>query len=122
MSKGARILVIDDEKSIRKLLEISLGAEGYEVIPAKTGKEGLQEAANHNPDVIILDLGLPDMQGMDVLKKLKSRATTPVIILTARAGDADREMARDVKADDYITKPFEPSELLTKIKKFLKEE
>ena len=114
MSKGARILVIDDEKSIRKLLEISLGAEGYEVIPAKTGKEGLQEAANHNPDVIILDLGLPDMQGMDVLKKLKSRATTPVIILTVKDADSEKVALLDMGADDYLTKPFSVDELIAR--------
>ncbi len=116
MSKGAKILVIDDEKSIRKLLEISLNAEGYEVIPAKTGKEGLLEAANHNPDVVILDLGLPDMQGLDVLKKLKDRTSTPVIILTVKDADAEKVALLDAGADDYLTKPFSVDELTARIR------
>lgn len=116
MSKGARILVIDDERSIRKLLEISLNAEGYEVIPTKTGKEGLLEAANHNPDVIVLDLGLPDMQGIDVLKKLKSKASTPVIILTVQDADAEKVALLDAGADDYLTKPFSVEELTARIR------
>jgi two-component system, OmpR family, KDP operon response regulator KdpE len=116
MSKGAKILVIDDERSIRKLLEISLNAEGYEVIPSKTGKEGLLEAANHNPDVIILDLGLPDMQGMEVLKNLKSKASTPVIILTVKDSDAEKVALLDAGADDYLTKPFSVEELTARIR------
>lgn len=116
MSKGAKILVIDDERSIRKLLEISLNAEGYEVIPTKTGKEGLLEAANHNPDVIILDLGLPDMQGIDVLKNLKSKASTPVIILTVKDADAEKVALLDAGSDDYLTKPFSVDELTARIR------
>jgi two-component system, OmpR family, KDP operon response regulator KdpE len=116
MSKGARILVIDDERSIRKLLEISLNAEGYEVIPTKTGKEGLLEAANRNPDVIILDLGLPDMQGINVLKKLKNRASTPVIILTVKDEDAEKVSLLDAGADDYLTKPFSVDELNARVR------
>jgi two-component system, OmpR family, KDP operon response regulator KdpE len=116
MSKGARILVIDDERSIRKLLEISLSAEGYEVIPTKTGKEGLLEAANHNPDVVILDLGLPDIPGLDVLKKLKSKASTPVIILTVKDADAEKVALLDAGADDYLTKPFSVDELVARIR------
>jgi two-component system, OmpR family, KDP operon response regulator KdpE len=116
MSKGARILVIDDERSIRKLLEISLNAEGYEVIPTKTGKEGLLEAANRNPDVIILDLGLPDMQGIDVLKKLKNKASTPVIILTVKDADAEKVALLDAGADDYLTKPFSVDELNARVR------
>jgi two-component system KDP operon response regulator KdpE len=116
VNKGARILVIDDEKSIRKLLEISLASEGYEVITAKTGKDGLIQAANHHPDIIILDLGLPDMQGRDVLSKLKERSSTPVIILTVKDSDDDKVVLLDLGADDYLTKPFSGEELSARIR------
>ena len=130
MSKGAKILVIDDERSIRKLLEISLNAEGYEVIPSKTGNEDDMEVAGEavdgeeaiikvselKPDVIILDLGLPDMKGIEVLKNLKSRASTPVIILTVKDADSEKVALLDAGADDYLTKPFSVDELTARIR------
>jgi two-component system, OmpR family, KDP operon response regulator KdpE len=116
MTKGAKILVIDDEKSIRKLLDISLGAAGYSVYLAKTGKEGILMAGGDHPDIIILDLGLPDMPGIEVLKKLKERASTPVIILTVKNSDPEKVSLLDAGADDYLTKPFSNSELLARIR------
>jgi len=116
MSKGARILVIDDEKSIRKLLEISLSLESYEVGLAKSGKEGLLELNNFRPDIIILDLGLPDMNGIEVLKKIRERTTTPVIILTVKGADSDKVGSLDAGADDYLTKPFSVGELSARIR------
>lgn len=116
MNKGAKILVIDDEKSIRKLLDISLTSEGYNVTLAKSGKEGLLLLANFRPDVIILDLGLPDLPGLEVMKKIRERTATPVIVLTVKDSDLDKVSLLDAGADDYLTKPFNPAELTARIR------
>ena len=116
MNKGAKILVIDDEKSIRKLLDISLTSEGYDVALANTGKEGITLLANFRPDVIILDLGLPDLPGGEVLKKIKEKTATPVIILTVKDAEADKVELLDAGADDYLTKPFNVTELSARIR------
>ncbi len=116
MNSGAKILVIDDEKSIRKLLDFSLTSEGYNVTAVKTGKEGALEFANFRPDVVILDLGLPDLNGIEVLKKIKERASVPVIILTVKDSDIDKVALLDAGADDYITKPFSVNELSARIR------
>jgi two-component system KDP operon response regulator KdpE len=113
---GAKILVIDDEKSIRKLLDFSLTAAGYDVASAKTGKEGVLEFSNFRPDVVILDLGLPDLGGLEVLKKIKERASVPVIILTVKDSDIDKVALLDAGADDYLTKPFSVNELSARIR------
>ena len=116
MNKGAKILVIDDEKSMRKLLDISLTTEGYQVELAKTAKEGLTQSADFRPDIIILDLGLPDMTGLEVMKKIRARSSTPVIVLTVKDSDLDKVALLDAGADDYLTKPFNVSELSARIR------
>lgn len=116
MSTGAKILVIDDEKSIRKLLDLSLTAEGYNIEAAKTAKEGLAQLSNFRPDIVILDLGLPDMAGSEVMKKIRERTATPVIVLTVKDSDLDKVSLLDAGADDYLTKPFNVSELAARIR------
>lgn len=116
MNKGAKILVIDDERSIRKLLDVKLTSEGYDVCLAKDGREGLLQFDNFRPDIIILDLGLPDLKGLEVLRKLKESRAVPVIILTVRDADADKVALLDAGADDYLTKPFSVVELLARVR------
>ncbi|MEI6754418.1 MAG: response regulator transcription factor [Paludibacter sp.] len=110
------ILIIDDEIQIRKLLEINLIASDYKVVEASTGKEGCSLAAAYNPLLIILDLGLPDMDGLTVLKKLREWYTNPIIILSVRSSEEDIVKALDNGADDYLTKPFRNRELLARIR------
>lgn len=109
-------LVIDDEPQIRRLLTVSLEANGHRVITANNGQEGLVLAAQHRPDVIVLDLGLPDLSGLEVLKRLREWTQTPVIILTVQDAEADKIAALDKGADDYVTKPFNTGELLARLR------
>lgn len=111
-----RILVIEDEASILKMLSTVLSANQYEVIEAATGAEALSMVASHCPDVILLDLGLPDMDGNDLLKSLRKWTATPVIVVSARTQEQDKVTAIDLGADDYITKPFGTSELMARIR------
>jgi len=114
------ILVIEDETPIRRLLKAALGAEGYRVSEASTGKEGLRMAASLPPDLIILDLGLPDLDGQEVLQQLRDWCTAPVIILSARDQEPQKVKALDNGADDYVTKPFGAGELLARIRTALR--
>jgi two-component system KDP operon response regulator KdpE len=114
------ILIVDDENQIRRLLEITLSASGYKIIEAASGREGVQMAASHRPSAIILDLGLPDMDGMDVLRSLKEWYGNPVIILSARNSEEDIVNALDEGANDYISKPFRTGELLARIRATLR--
>jgi two-component system KDP operon response regulator KdpE len=116
MDAKETILVIDDEVQIRRLLDITLAASGYKVIEAQTGKDGYLLAASVNPTLIILDLGLPDMEGLDVLKKLREWYTNPIIILSVRNSEEDIVRALDNGANDYLTKPFRNRELLARIR------
>lgn len=116
MSENETILIIDDEVQIRRLLEITLSANGYKIAEASTGKEGLVKAAINHPVVIILDLGLPDIDGLDVLKKLREWYQKPVIILSVRNSEEDIVRALDHGANDYLTKPFRTGELLARIR------
>ena len=109
-------LVIDDERPIRRLLRLLLESQGYQVCEAETGTLGLQMAASHPPEVILLDLGLPDMDGLTVLKQLREWTRTPVLILTVRDREADKVAALDSGADDYLTKPFGGDELLARLR------
>jgi len=118
--KGARILVIDDERAIRRFLRAALAAHGYEIHEAASGGEGLQAAALNRPDVIILDLGLPDLDGVEVLRRLREWTQTPVIILSVRGGEEDKIAALDAGADDYLTKPFGTGELTARIRAALR--
>lgn len=114
------ILVIDDEPAIRKLLEITLESNDYKVVLASTGKEGILTAANHPPDLILLDLGLPDKNGHEVLKELRSWYTQPIIILSVQNSEEDIVQALDNGANDYLTKPFRSNELLARVRSQLK--
>ncbi len=115
MNSG-EILVIDDEAQIRKLLEITLQSNDFIIKEAASAKEGLLLAANHSPDLIILDLGLPDESGHSVLKKLREWYTKPIIILSAQSGEEDIINALDSGANDYLIKPFRTGELLARIR------
>ncbi len=110
------MLVIEDELPIRRFLRASLTANGYEMIESAAGEEGLLLAASRNPDVVILDLGLPDMDGLDVTKRLREWATMPIIVLSARGKENDKIAALDAGADDYLTKPFGVGELLARLR------
>jgi len=110
------VLIIDDEVQIRRLLRVTLEANGYRVHEAAQGQEGLAEAAQWNPDVIILDLGLPDMNGLTVLSRLREWSRAPVLVLSVQEGDVDKVTALDNGADDYMTKPFSTAELLARLR------
>jgi two-component system KDP operon response regulator KdpE len=109
-------LVIDDEIQMRRLLRVCLEANGYRVLEAPTGKDGIAQAAQHPPDVVILDLGLPDMEGVDVLKRLREWSRVPVVVLSVRDREEDKIAALDNGADDYVTKPFSSGELLARLR------
>lgn len=115
-----KVLIVDDEQAIRRFLRISLEAEGYDVIDASSGKEAVTLAASHVPELVILDLGLPDVDGSQVLGQIRQWSKVPVIILTVR--DAEREKVRllDAGADDYLTKPFGVPELLARVRVVLR--
>lgn len=114
------ILVIDDEPQIRKFLHISLGANGYEVIEAETATQGVAMARAQRPDLIILDLGLPDMSGQDAISLLRDSLNTPIIILSVRSQEFDKVEALDRGANDYIVKPFGIAELMARIRVVLR--
>jgi len=114
------ILIIDDEVQIRRLLEITLNINGYKVSEASTAKEGIVAAATHNPALILLDLGLPDEDGLSVLRKLREWYQNPIIILSVRNSEDDIIKALDIGANDYLTKPFRTGELLARIRTALR--
>jgi len=109
-------LVIDDEVQIRRLLRITLEAHGYRVFEAASGKEGLVEAAQRRPEVVLIDLGLPDMDGVTVVRRLREWSRVPVIVLSVRDREEDKIAALDAGADDYVTKPFSTGELLARLR------
>jgi two-component system KDP operon response regulator KdpE len=111
-----RILLIEDDPQIRRFLRTSLGVQGYELIEAGTGNEGLAVAASQVPDVVVLDLGLPDLEGIEVIRRLREWSTMPIIILSARGQERDKVANLDAGADDYLTKPFGMAELLARIR------
>jgi len=113
-------LVIDDEPQIRRLLRVTLEANGYRVIDAATGNEGVIEAAQRKPDVVVLDLGLPDLDGLAVLKRIREWSRVPVIILSVRDQEDEKIAALDSGADDYVTKPFNSGELLARLRAALR--
>jgi len=120
MAVEKKILVIDDEIQIRRLLRVTLEAEGYGVREAETAAEGLRETAALPPEGVILDLGLPDMDGIEVLKRLRSWSNVPVLILSVRDGEDEKIAALDAGADDYLTKPFGGGELLARVRAILR--
>ena len=116
MNKENTILIIDDEVQIRRLLEITLQSNGFNTLEAVNGKEGLNLAASHQPELIILDLGLPDIKGHDILIRLREWYTNPIIILSVQSDEADIVKALDNGANDYLVKPFRTGELLARIR------
>ncbi len=116
----ARVLVIDDEPQIRKFLDISLRAQGYRVALAANGEDGLIALATQGADLVILDLGLPDKDGHEVLKELREWSQVPVIMLTVRADEAEKVAALDAGANDYVTKPFGIQELMARVRAMLR--
>jgi len=116
MTSQGQILIVDDEVQIRRLLEITLSASGYKIAEAATGRDGLSLAASLNPQLIILDLGLPDMDGLEIIKKLREWYQKPVLVLSVRNSEDDIISALDNGANDYLTKPFRTGELLARIR------
>jgi two-component system KDP operon response regulator KdpE len=116
----SRILVIDDEPQIRKFLRISLNAYGYEVIEAVRGEDGVAKCATETPDLVILDLGLPDLDGREVIARIREWSKVPIIVLSVRAAEDEKVAALDRGADDYVTKPFGIQELLARVRATLR--
>jgi two-component system KDP operon response regulator KdpE len=116
----ARILVIDDEPQIRRFLRISLNAYGYEVVEAVRGEDGISKCATESPDLVVLDLGLPDLDGQQVIGRIREWSRVPIIVLSVRAGEAEKVAALDRGADDYVTKPFGIHELLARVRAALR--
>jgi len=113
---GAKILVIDDEVEIRRLLKVGLTAHGYDFLEASNGRDGVYQAAVSRPDIVILDMGLPDLEGLAVVSQIREWSQIPIIILSVRGQDSDKVNALDLGADDYLTKPFSMSELLARVR------
>ncbi|MDE1166310.1 MAG: response regulator [Pseudomonas sp.] len=120
MSQTATILVVDDEPQIRKFLRISLVSQGYKVLEAANGAEGLSQAALNRPDLVVLDLGLPDMDGQQVLRELREWSQVPVLVLSVRASEIQKVEALDGGANDYVTKPFGIQEFLARVRALLR--
>jgi len=116
MKSEKRILIIDDESAIRKFLRVGLEAHGYAIAEALSGKEGLTQAVAFRPDLVILDLGLSDMEGLEVLRRLREWSRAPVLVLTVRDSEQDKVQLLDAGADDYLTKPFSVPELLARLR------
>ena len=120
MNQTVKILVIEDEKNILSFITSVLSSQHYQVIPAATGTEGLSLASSQCPDLILLDLGLPDIDGMEVISKIREWSSVPILVISARALEDHKVLALDAGADDYITKPFGNSELLARIRTALR--
>jgi len=116
MNIREKILVIEDEKSISHFISAILNNNGYEALQARSGSEALSMISSHCPDLIILDLGLPDMDGMDILRQLREWSSLPVVVVSARTHERDKVTALDLGADDYLTKPFGTAELLARVR------
>ena len=111
-----RILIVDDEKSIRRFLRTTLLARGFQVFEAATGQEALENSVSDHPDALILDLGLPDIDGIEVTREIRKRSQIPIVILSVREQESDKIAALDAGADDYLTKPFSSGELLARLR------
>jgi len=110
------VLVVDDEPQLRQLLRTTLAARGFRVIEAETARRGLIEAASHKPDLVLLDLGLPDQDGVEVVTGIRAWSSMPIVVLSARTDEAQKVRALDAGADDYVTKPFSVGELLARVR------
>ena len=117
---GGTILVVDDEANIADLVELYLRKEGFRVLKAATGEDGLAAAKRERPRLVVLDVGLPGIDGLEVCKRLRAEGDVPVIFLTARDGEIDRILGLELGADDYLTKPFSPRELVARVKAILR--
>jgi two-component system, OmpR family, KDP operon response regulator KdpE len=113
---GTRILVCDDDGPLLRALSVSLGARGYEVLMARTGEEGLDLVSHRSPDVVLLDLGLPGIDGVEVIRSIRASSSIPIVVLSARHQSASKVEALDAGADDYVTKPFGMDELLARLR------
>lgn len=113
---GARVLIVDDERPIRRFLRAALVSHGYDIQEAVNGEEALSAAATYHPDVIVLDIGLPDLDGIEVTRRLREWTQTPIIVLSVRDQEKDKISALDAGADDYLTKPFSMGELTARIR------
>ena len=111
-----KVLLVEDERALLRALAMNLTARGYEVLEAETGTRALAAAATAEPDVVVLDLGLPDISGLDVIKGIRAYASMPILVLSARTGTSDKVAALDLGADDYVTKPFSIDELLARLR------
>ena len=116
MTADPVVVVVEDEPQIRRFLRATLHAQRYRLFEAATGADGLIEAATRQPDIVIIDLGLPDMDGLEVIRRLREWSSVPVIVLSARGGERDKVTALDAGADDYVEKPFGTDELLARIR------
>ena len=116
MGNKPLILVVEDDAAVRSLMAVTLDTQGYRYHLAANGAEALIEASTHRPDVMLLDLGLPDMEGVDIIRKVRSWTAMPIIVISARSEDADKVEALDAGADDYLTKPFSVEELLARLR------
>jgi two-component system KDP operon response regulator KdpE len=114
--EGQRVLVVDDENSIRRYLRAALSAQGFVIHEAANGQEAINAVLDHHPDIIILDLGLPDFDGIEVTRRLREWSKTPIIILSVREAENDKIAALDAGADDYLTKPFSTGELMARMR------
>jgi two-component system KDP operon response regulator KdpE len=110
------ILLVEDEPEIRRFVRTALGAEGYRVVEAGTAHRGIVDAGSHRPDVAIVDLGLPDGDGLDIVRRVRQWSTMPIVVLSARGQESTKVMALDAGADDYVTKPFAVGELLARVR------
>jgi two-component system KDP operon response regulator KdpE len=116
VSRTTRILLVDDDVSIQRAVAPLLRSRAYDVEVVGTGVEAVKVSAEHPPDLIVLDLGLPDLEGAEVCRRIRAHSQVPIVVLSARAGEADKVAALDIGADDYVTKPFGPEELLARIR------
>jgi DNA-binding response OmpR family regulator len=119
MERGT-VLVVDDEPNIADLIELYLSREGFRVVKATTGEDGVRAVSEHRPRLVVLDVGLPDIDGLEVCRRLRQASNIPVIFLTARDGEIDRVLGLELGADDYVTKPFSPAELVARVKAVLR--
>jgi two-component system KDP operon response regulator KdpE len=110
------ILVVEDDCAVRNLITTTLDTQHYRFLTAETGEQAILEAASHNPDILLLDLGLPDMDGVDIIRKIRTWTNMPIIVISARSEDTDKIDALDAGADDYLTKPFSVEELLARLR------
>lgn len=116
MNKAMTVLVVEDDMPIRNLISTTLKTHDYKFLTAKDGNDAIIQASSHNPDVVLLDLGLPDIDGIEVIKKIRSWSNMPIIVISARSEDSDKIEALDCGADDYLTKPFSVEELLARLR------